>query len=123
MLNVILEICSIHSFITQIKYTLFSSSSMSLLITPAKKGYWNRLDLFIFQPSNKQKTSFLVWTFAFFCVYLLLRDIGQSLYVRALRLLGKIFNLPKKRDKIQKRSELRQQLSSCLLDLVGVHIF
>ena len=28
-----------------------------------------------------------------------------------------------KRDKIQMRSELRQQLSSCLLDLVVVHIF
>ena len=30
---------------------------------------------------------------------------------------------PAKKDKIQMRSELRQQLSSCLLDLVVVHIF
>ena len=30
------------------------------------------------------------------CFNLLLRDVGQNLYVRALHLLGMIFNLPKK---------------------------
>ena len=96
--------------------------SLNIEITP-----WNHLHLPQFLPKLHllEESSLQVFCFEFclFCVSLLLRDVGQNLCVRALHLLGKIFNLPKKQDKIQMRSELRQQLSSCLLDLVVVHIF
>ena len=70
---------------------MVSSSAVPIpKITPVKKGHWNRVTLFIFH-----QNMFFVSSFALFYVYLLLRDVGQNLYVRALRLLGKIFNLPK----------------------------
>ena len=83
--------------------------------TPVKKGHWNRLTLFIFQ-----QIKFFVWSFVFFVFYLLwcwTKPLCQS-----NPLAGKDLQ-PAKKEKIQVRTKLRQQLSSCLLDLVVVHIF
>ena len=95
---------------------MVSSSSVSIpKFTPVKKGNWNRLTLLIFQ-----QIKFFVWSFVFFVFYLLWCWTKPP--CQSNPLAGQDLQ-PAKKEKIQVRTKLRQQLSSCLLDLVVVDIF
>ena len=67
------------------------------------------MDLFVFQPGNKQTIFFVFSSFS--------ETLGKTSTSWARS------PTCQKKEKLQMRSELRKQLSSCLLDPVVVHIF